>query len=161
MLDPLYTIRPFINGLLEAINPMKTFSFSTAQSMHKKQWMSGKHKEWGEGEDDYFFPFSDRYKKLAKEFVLVRIPIKDLDTSAGSMDRVKKYAEIIKSGTDMGPAWGVYGRFKNDGSHVEPHTKGKISVLDGNHRTEASKKAGKTSMMVIMPDISFQKYLDQ
>jgi len=140
----------------ESIKPIKTYSFDVAQRLHKKQWLSGKHKEW-EDEDEYFFPF-ERYKNLAKGFVLVKLPMRDLETSEGSNDRVKKYASIIKSGIDMGPAWGVYGRFKRDGDFVEPHNKGKVSILDGNHRTAASRKLGKNTMMVIMPDISFQKY---
>jgi len=98
---------------------------------------------------------------MAEEFFLVSIPVKDLDiVDVGDKDRLNRYVELIKSGVDMGPSWGVYGRFRRSGEFVEPHTKGKISVLDGNHRALASKKAGKSHIMVIIPDISFNKYVE-
>jgi 8-oxo-dGTP pyrophosphatase MutT (NUDIX family) len=131
--------------------------FDAAVAMHKKQWLSGKHKEWGEGESDHHFPFSHRHDN--QPFVRVLVPTKDIDASAGE-SRVHKYKKILNEQGPgrMGPAWVTAGRTFNDGSIHRDADQSHFSALDGNHRVKAAQELGHQNHEVIMPKAHWEAY---
>ena len=145
-----------IQKCLESFNIKKEISFSQGLKLHKKQWSQGKHKEWGDGEDDYI-AFFDKPQYAEDGFVLVEIPFKHVDlVDTSDVGRVDRYKQILKD-KDMGPSWGVFGRFTSNGGWRPPH-ENKVSILDGNHRGQAAKSLGRNTLNVIMPKVAFEKY---
>lgn len=135
-------------------------SFKDAMHLHRMQWFKGKHKEWGDTEDDYFFPYGEQYKQ--ERFVKVEIPAKDIETVAHNRKRIDQYKEILKKQGEksMGELWVSAGRKMKDGSIQRYADRLTFSALDGNHRLKAAQELGHTKQNVIMPESHWKAYQD-
>ena len=140
---------------------LKHLSYQEAEQLHKKQWLEGKHKEWGDAEEDHFFPYGDQYKKDG--FVEVEIPTKDIESAAHDRKRIDQYKEILKKQGEKsrGSLWVSAGRQKNDGTIVRQTDQGRrpsFSALDGNHRLKAAQELGHPTQIAILPATHWKAY---
>jgi len=135
-------------------------TYDEAMRRHKKQWLEGKHKEWGDLENDYFFPYGDQYKQ--EGFVRVEIPTKDIETVAHNRKRIEQYKEILKRQGEksMGELWVSAGRKLNDGTIQRHADRLTFSALDGNHRLKAAQELGHPMQDVIMPASHWKAHQD-
>jgi len=137
---------------------LKRFSFHEAERLHKKQWLEGKHKEWGDDEHDYFFPYGDQYK--SESFVEVEIPTKEIESVAHTRKRIEQYKEILKERGEksMGSLWVSAGMKMKDGTIQRSSGRLSFSALDGNHRLKAAQELGHPLQIVIMPESHWDAY---
>jgi len=158
-----------VTGCYRVISDVtRRLTYDEAYAMHRKQWFEGKHKEWGNDESDYNFPYGSQYED--EGFVEVKIPSKDIETITGpdvagdrTRQRVERYKNILKEKGErsMGPIWVSAGRKLRDGTISRSlDFKEPFSALDGNHRAQAAKELGHATQDAIMPASHWKAYTE-
>jgi hypothetical protein len=125
---------------------LEVISNVEARAAHRKQWFQGKNK--GTEERFYSWPYIN---DADDDFVLLDVPVGDLNALATSHERAEGYAEVLKK-TDMGPSWGHVSRRSRDGAPP-------VYLKDGNHRAIAAMLIGRKSVKVMLPVTSYYNYL--
>lgn len=134
----------------EGVSVVGRMPFAAAAEAHRTQWFEGKHR--GAQQAAYSWPMPS---VTGGDFVLVTVPVALLDAEPSSKERVRRYVCLLREGGEgcMGPCWGSYGeRAAREGRAT-------VYVVDGNHRAAAAKRAGFTSVVVVMPEEHFRRWL--
>lgn len=125
-----------------------TITNAEARAEHRDQWFRGKHR--GTSESSYAWPYVGR--GVDDDFVLVRVPIEQVNAIATSEERAEEYVEILRR-QDMGPSWGLVKTLSRRNEALPP-----VYLVDGNHRAIAAYVLGHKSIQVLMPLSSFEIY---
>jgi hypothetical protein len=100
------------------------------RQIHQQDWLGGKHKEIGNTEKDWWFPYPEK-RNGNDAFVKVFVPVTDLDM-VGDMNstdpRIQRYRQAMDAGAQMGPSWVNYN------GTMDTEVPQPLVVQDGNHR---------------------------
>ena len=97
-----------------------------------------------------------------ESFVLVGMPLEQVDCLAASEERAARYTEILMT-NDMGPSWGICKEKER------PHSRRMLAMgddrivflVDGNHRAVAARRNGFSTISVWLPESSYANYRER
>lgn len=127
--------------------------YSDAENIHKENYFKGRNKN--NKRKTYKFPYSKPYNR--QQFVPVVIPINRINATIYYEHITTDYLEKMLAGIEFDPIWVTYGKILKDGTAI-PLYDHKFQIKDGNHRVEAHRRAGKTTIEAFIPKIQYNLF---
>jgi len=127
-------------------------NYAEAYAKHRFQWATGKHLGTLV---EYEFPYNFLYED--EKFITVEVDINICRPQEVDATRVNEYMNLLSQDIDLGCPWVTCGKLSNDGS-TSMYWHNKCYALDGNHRLEAARSLGNTTINVIVPETDYIAY---